>query len=544
MTKLGFIGKAVFIVVWLAFFNVGCTLSVCSGTEIRVTRTDDVRGGLCEAGNCSLRQAITASNICSGRQVVRIPSGTYQLTVTGRLEDDNAKGDLDILDSLYIIGDGMPVIDGNRSDRVFDIQPEVAVKMSGVVIQNGNIPVGFEGHGGGIRNSGDLTLTGVLIQNNTGSPVSTSGAGGLYNGSGAAAHISHSAIISNYSEEGAGGVANFGEMTIDNVTISGNDAWGIYNNGHLEISYSTIVHNISEEIWLGIGSGTVSIGNSIVSGYLESGGCFGADASNFVSNGFNIGYIRPGEDRNCLFDQSGDLMNADPMLLPLEAYDGVTLPSHPLAAGSPAIDSADPANCSGTDQRGLPRPYGTQCDRGAYELEDILVVFPDVPVATAPPEFEPPVIVPPEIVPSVLTVQVPANCRQGPGTVYGVVDSALPGENVEVIGRNAESNWWYSQLKNNKCWISNVAGTPTGDINQLTVVQAPPTPVPTATEEQQQPDEEPTQKQPTQQTMLDFDQDGYGVNVDCNDKDGKINPGAPEIPDDKIDSNCNGDDDK
>jgi hypothetical protein len=43
---------------------------------------------------------------------------------------------------------------------------------------------------------------------------------------------------------------------------------------------------------------------------------------------------------------------------------------------------------------------------------------------------------------------------------------------------------------------------------------------------------------------LDFDQDGYGVSADCNDKDSQINPGAAETPDDKIDSNCNRDDDK
>lgn len=522
------------VLVFLSLFGSSCTLTLCTRPEYIVTRTDDVAGGLCSATDCTLRQAVFASNVCSGEQVIRIPEGTYALTVTGRNEEANATGDLDIIDGVRIIGSGMPVIDGYASDRVFDIQAGASVDMSGIVIQNGLIPVGFEGSGGGIRNSGNLTATNLLIQDNTGSPVGTSGAGGLLNMSGGTAHISHTAIISNYTEEGAGGVANFGEMTLDNVTISGNDAYGIFNAvGHLEISYSTITNNISEEIWIAADPGTVIMGNSIVSGYPESGSCFGADASNFTSNGFNIEYNRPDEERACNFDHPGDLINVDPLLLPLNAYDGVTPPFHELGPASLALDSADPSSCSGTDQRGVGRPVGTGCDRGAIEMTEI-ISLPELPVATAPPEFEPP-----ELIGFILTIQVPANCRQGPGVVYPVVNSALAGEQIEVLGKSADGTWWYSKVDNDQCFISNIAGTPTGDLNSLPVIPAPPTPVPTKTEVPQQ-----QQEQPTAVTEIDFDQDGYGVSADCNDKNAAIHPGAVETPDDKVDSNCNGDDDK
>ena len=40
----------------------------------------------------------------------------------------------------------------------------------------------------------------------------------------------------------------------------------------------------------------------------------------------------------------------------------------------------------------------------------------------------------------------------------------------------------------------------------------------------------------------DWDEDGFTSDVDCNDEDPDIHPEAEEIPDDGIDSNCNGED--
>jgi len=54
-----------------------------------------------------------------------------------------------------------------------------------------------------------------------------------------------------------------------------------------------------------------------------------------------------------------------PLLGPLADNGGPTKTFLP-GSGSPAINSGDPS-CAGTDQRGVARPQGGACDRGAVE---------------------------------------------------------------------------------------------------------------------------------------------------------------------------------
>src|SRR5262249_46089980 len=81
----------------------------------------------------------------------------------------------------------------------------------------------------------------------------------------------------------------------------------------------------------------------------------------------------------CRFNQTGDLINTDPLLDALAGNGGATQ-THALLPGSPAIDAGDPAGCTDAsgaallnDQRGQERTQdgdgnGTAtCDIGAYE---------------------------------------------------------------------------------------------------------------------------------------------------------------------------------
>jgi hypothetical protein len=53
--------------------------------------------------------------------------------------------------------------------------------------------------------------------------------------------------------------------------------------------------------------------------------------------------------------------------------------THALPAGTPAIDAGNIAGCVDgdgaaihADQRGVPRPFGSRCDVGAYEVSDVI----------------------------------------------------------------------------------------------------------------------------------------------------------------------------
>lgn len=120
---------------------------------------------------CSLREAIIATNqdadlngcvatdLPYGADRIQFDAGlagqTHLLTRAGAGEGFADTGDLDILDDLIIDGaESGTEIDGNQSDRVFDIRtPGISVTFNRLRIIGGNPPPVdfFEGSGGGIR---------------------------------------------------------------------------------------------------------------------------------------------------------------------------------------------------------------------------------------------------------------------------------------------------------------------------------------------------------------------------------------------------------
>jgi hypothetical protein len=110
---------------------------------------------------------------------------------------------------------------------------------------------------------------------------------------------------------------------------------------------------------MNVSGGTLTIRSSILA-YHASGNCSGVGTP---SNGWNME-----NTDTCGLIESSDLVNTDPMLLPLALNGGTNL-SHALHPSSPAIDTGDKDKCIAYDQRGVTRPQGPWCDRGAYEVE-------------------------------------------------------------------------------------------------------------------------------------------------------------------------------
>jgi hypothetical protein len=164
-------------------------MPVAYAATYEVDRFDDDAGATActaAANDCSLRGAITAANGNPGADVITLPAGTYTLTIAGAGEDANATGDLDITDDLTINGadEATTIIDGNQLDRVLHVMGEKTVVINDVTIRNGRTADGADdagcgagrdgGDGGGIYNSGDLTLNRCTVKENaTGNGATT-----------------------------------------------------------------------------------------------------------------------------------------------------------------------------------------------------------------------------------------------------------------------------------------------------------------------------------------------------------------------------------
>jgi CSLREA domain-containing protein len=383
--------------------------------------------GICKASNgkCTLRAAIQESNALSGRDVIKLPAGTYKLT--------NSAGNLVITDSLALDGvtASQAIIDGSSSlqfqtgliiggDNVSPI-----VNISGTTIRNfkggGGIYVYQKAYlslnrstitgnnwftGGGIYNDGSVDIIDSIISNN-GRDGETARGGGIASSTAGTLKLVNSTVSGNAATGGAG-INSSGKLEITNSTISGNKAGrgggGIQNTGTASISYSTITENVAnsrrdlsntDAFGGGIknAGGTVDLGNSILarnsdnrdlrSDNSASPDCWG-NITSFRGNLVGI-------NKNCTimdstwgdtrFDQVGTVNSPiDPRLAGLASNGGRTQ-THALLSGSPAIDKGDGItsatffDCPKTDQRGTSRPLDGKgsgkpiCDVGAYEFK-------------------------------------------------------------------------------------------------------------------------------------------------------------------------------
>jgi len=124
-------------------------------------------------GSSSLRAAVMEANAQTGDDTLLLIPGTYQFVIAGRNEDGAARGDLDILGNLTIIGSGVDetIIDAAGLDRVFHVLAGAQLNLKNLTVRGGS-----EVRGGGILNQGVLTLENVVVEDN-----SADFGGGIYN---------------------------------------------------------------------------------------------------------------------------------------------------------------------------------------------------------------------------------------------------------------------------------------------------------------------------------------------------------------------------
>ncbi len=293
-------------------------------------------------------------------------------------------------------------ISGNSATRVFSVSPGVTVAIQRVTIANGNALGG--GNGGAVLNSGNLTLSNIVMTGNQGLR------GGAIFGNGGSLSIVDCTISgSTAGAEGGGVYASSGALSIVRTTLSGNSAsssaGGMYvNTAAVTVLQSTFSGNSTTSTGGALalnGAGTLSVANSTVSGNSsngQGGGVFSSSgtftlvnvtitanqalglggglatnstvhATNTIISGNTGASPATNDISGSLTTNTSNFIGGNALLGAL-ADNGFTTRTHALLTGSPAIGAGNAAACSaapvsGIDQRGRPRP--SNCSIGAFE---------------------------------------------------------------------------------------------------------------------------------------------------------------------------------
>jgi CSLREA domain-containing protein len=347
--------------------------SVASAFDYPVTTTGDHADKLCDAKDCSLRDAVIAAG---PDDTIRLPAGNYKLSL----------GELDLSgDVINGAGARTTSIDGAGASRVLRVTGDGdPSRISGVTVTGGNgVGGGTTNQGGGIFVSvgSSLVMTDSMVSANTarttGGGVVTYGTftmvGGTISGN----------TVNQLRTAGTGGgvsVQSTGLAQLGNVTVSGNAATstagtgaggGIYTLGRTNLINITVAGNTASAgaaLWQAApsaaGGPTVQtlMSNSILAA-TTGAACAGPGipAPSAITSNHDVV-----TDGSCQLTGEGERQDANPQLGAL-ANNGGPTNTQALAFNSAAINSGGATGCFATDQRGIARPQGGTCDSGAYE---------------------------------------------------------------------------------------------------------------------------------------------------------------------------------
>ena len=292
--------------------------------SLAVTNTDDSGAG-------SLRQAV--ADVAPGGTIIFAPalSGqTCTLTSGQILLDKNLKIDASALSAGFMIS-------GNNASRVFEVAATCVVDLKALTIRNGYASgTSYPGNtGGGIYNSGTLSLTECTLSANQAIMGSNPGGGGIENDGGTL--TATKSTFSGNSSAFGGGVENYlGTLTLNQCTVANNSAslngGGVSSTGGTtSVNQSSIIGN-SAASGGGIlkDGGMMTLYNTIVA--LNTASASANISGSFIDNGVNF-------------------TSGDPQLSSLGSYGGRTQTMPPLV-GSPVINAAITSTFT-TDQRGF-----------------------------------------------------------------------------------------------------------------------------------------------------------------------------------------------
>lgn len=252
-------------------------------------------------------------------------------------------------------------------------------------------------HDSGTSNGGAIYNRGTLTLNNSSIGAShSSGFGGAIFTNGGTVTVKNTTIINNEAAQGGGIWLSEGTVTVENSAIRFNRATSEGGGIHIDVGIVTVVNStFYENVAAGGGgiymrgtgltitnatftqnradtggalwnfAGTTKVKNTIFNDSRNtnnSSSSLNCDGPSVTSEGRNII-----SDNSCVPNPSNvnDLLGTDPKLEQFINDNGGPTRTFLLLPDSPALDYA--RDCPATDQRGVARPVGANCDVGAVE---------------------------------------------------------------------------------------------------------------------------------------------------------------------------------
>lgn len=252
-------------------------------------------------------------------------------------------------------------------------------------------------HDSGTSNGGAILNRGTLTINNSSLGASHSGGfGGAIFSNGGSVTVKNTTIINNEAAQGGGIWLSEGSVTLENSAIRFNRASSEGGGLHIDVGNVTVINSTFYENVAAGGGGIYMRGTSLTvtnATFTHNRADTGGALWNFAgttkvkntiftnsrttdnsSSSLNCdGPAVTSEGRNIVSDNScvpnpgtvNDLLGTDPKLEPFINDNGGPTRTFMLLPDSPAIDYA--RACPATDQRGVARPIGANCDVGAVE---------------------------------------------------------------------------------------------------------------------------------------------------------------------------------
>lgn len=284
-----------------------------------------------------------------------VSSDNGDMTVSGSSFSQNAS---DLGGAIRFDDGKLMVYDSSFSHNAGDLGGALSIRQRSALISFSEFSHNSSSSGGAILlDGGSLSIDHSKLRQNSTSSV----AGAIWAQSGSLT-IGQSSISDNVGTLAGAISINRVSLKIRNSTLSGNrarefggGALDLRGSGRATLSHVTIVNNRGTEGGgiLHFAGAIVYLHNSVIAGSVDGSDCSGRLT---VVIGSLI------EDGSCLANLSGDPMLADRVVAEhrSSAY-------HPPLPGSPLIDAADDAYCTGADQIGARRPQSGACDIGAIE---------------------------------------------------------------------------------------------------------------------------------------------------------------------------------